>query len=216
MAIHQPPLLRLARHHRQGTRQGKCAAADALEKDYGVDRYIVLGLWGMESSFGDVIVNPKYMRPVIPALAALAWGERAPARLLGSRTAQRAHHRRSRLGKARRDDRLLGRRHGPHPMDAGSVAAHGRRLQPRRPDDAVRRSRRFARRHRALSGRARRLPARRGLGLRGQGRRPRGRRLAHLCGMAKARRPPRGRRALCATERPREAVGAGRAAGRCS
>ena len=29
----------------------------------------------MESSFGDVIVNPKYMRPVIPALAALAWGE---------------------------------------------------------------------------------------------------------------------------------------------
>ena len=46
-----------------------------LEKDYGVDRYIMLGLWGMESSFGDVIVNRKYMRPVIPALAALAWGE---------------------------------------------------------------------------------------------------------------------------------------------
>jgi len=32
-------------------------------------------LWGMESSFGDLVVNPKYMRPVIPALAALAWGE---------------------------------------------------------------------------------------------------------------------------------------------
>jgi len=46
-----------------------------LERDYGVDRYILLGLWGMESSFGDVVVNPKYMRPVIPALAALAWGE---------------------------------------------------------------------------------------------------------------------------------------------
>src|ERR1700687_2705117 len=29
----------------------------------------------MESSFGDVVVNPKYMRPVLPALAALAWGE---------------------------------------------------------------------------------------------------------------------------------------------
>ena len=29
----------------------------------------------MESSFGDVIVNRKYMRPVIPALAALASGE---------------------------------------------------------------------------------------------------------------------------------------------
>ena len=46
-----------------------------IEKDYGVDRTIMLGLWGMESSFGDVIVNRKYMRPVIPALAALAWGE---------------------------------------------------------------------------------------------------------------------------------------------
>ncbi len=46
-----------------------------LEKDYGVDRYTLLGLWGMESSFGDVVTNPKYMRPVIPALAALAWGE---------------------------------------------------------------------------------------------------------------------------------------------
>jgi|SRR5579862_466939 len=46
-----------------------------LEKDYGVDRYTLLGLWGMESSFGDVIVNPKYMRPIIPALAALASGE---------------------------------------------------------------------------------------------------------------------------------------------
>ena len=46
-----------------------------VEKDYGVDRYALLGLWGMESSFGDVITNPKYMRPIIPALAALAWGE---------------------------------------------------------------------------------------------------------------------------------------------
>ena len=46
-----------------------------VEKDYGVDRYALLGLWGMESSFGDVVTNPKYMRPVIPALAALAFGE---------------------------------------------------------------------------------------------------------------------------------------------
>ncbi|HEU4661540.1 MAG TPA: lytic murein transglycosylase [Pseudolabrys sp.] len=46
-----------------------------LERDYGVDRYTLLALWGMESSFGDVVTNPKYMRPVIPALAALAWGE---------------------------------------------------------------------------------------------------------------------------------------------
>src|SRR5579885_3314863 len=46
-----------------------------IEKDYGVDRYILLALWGMESSFGDLSANRKYMRPVIPALAALAWHE---------------------------------------------------------------------------------------------------------------------------------------------
>jgi lytic murein transglycosylase len=46
-----------------------------VEKEYGVDRWMLLGLWGMESSFGDVIDNTKYMRPVIPALAALAYGE---------------------------------------------------------------------------------------------------------------------------------------------
>src|SRR5262249_54079389 len=46
-----------------------------IESEYGVDRYIMLALWGIESSYGEVIDNPKYMRPVIPALAALAWGE---------------------------------------------------------------------------------------------------------------------------------------------
>ena len=46
-----------------------------LESDYGVDRFLMLALWGVESSYGEVIDNPKYMRPVIPALAALAWGE---------------------------------------------------------------------------------------------------------------------------------------------
>jgi len=51
---------------------------DRIERDYGVDRHIMLSLWGNESSYGDVVDNPKYMRPVIPALAALAYG--APRR----------------------------------------------------------------------------------------------------------------------------------------
>ena len=46
-----------------------------IENEYGVDRYTMLALWGIESSYGEVIDNPKYMRPVMPALAALAWGE---------------------------------------------------------------------------------------------------------------------------------------------
>jgi lytic murein transglycosylase len=46
-----------------------------IEHDYGVDRHITLALWGIESSYGDVVTNPKYMRPIIPALAALAFEE---------------------------------------------------------------------------------------------------------------------------------------------
>jgi lytic murein transglycosylase len=46
-----------------------------IEADYGVGRFLMLALWGVESSYGEVIDNPKYMRPVIPALAALAFGE---------------------------------------------------------------------------------------------------------------------------------------------
>jgi membrane-bound lytic murein transglycosylase B len=48
---------------------------ERIEREYGVDRYTMLGVWGMESAFGDLITNPKHMRPVFPALAALAWGE---------------------------------------------------------------------------------------------------------------------------------------------
>ena len=46
-----------------------------VERDYGVAPSIMLGIWGMESAFGDVVVNPKHMRPIVPALTALAWGE---------------------------------------------------------------------------------------------------------------------------------------------
>jgi lytic murein transglycosylase len=65
--------------HRVITGKARAKEYEALlakiEQDYGVDRYLMLGLWGMESSFGDVVANPRYMKPVIPALAALAWGE---------------------------------------------------------------------------------------------------------------------------------------------
>src|SRR5215831_13626133 len=46
-----------------------------IEKDFGVARSIMLGVWGVESTFGDPVVQRNHMRPVIPALAALAWGE---------------------------------------------------------------------------------------------------------------------------------------------
>src|SRR5438477_2344752 len=46
-----------------------------IEKDFGVDRAVILGLWGIESTFGDPVVKQNHSRPVFPALAALAWGE---------------------------------------------------------------------------------------------------------------------------------------------
>src|SRR6185312_9269025 len=100
-------------------------------------------------------------------------------------------------------------RDGPHPMDAGGVAAHGRRLRPRRARLAVRQARRLARRHRALSRRARRLSPRRSVGLRGQSRRPRRRWLAQLRAMAGTRHCARRRQTLRPAGRPRETVDAG-------
>ncbi len=46
-----------------------------IEKDFGVERAVILGLWGIESTFGDPLVKQNHARPVFPALAALAWGE---------------------------------------------------------------------------------------------------------------------------------------------
>jgi membrane-bound lytic murein transglycosylase B len=46
-----------------------------IEREIGVDRYVLLALWGVESAYGDPGIQEKYMRPIFPALAALAWGE---------------------------------------------------------------------------------------------------------------------------------------------
>ena len=45
-----------------------------IEKDYGVQPSVMLGLWGIESTFGDPVVKQNHSRPIFPALAALAWG----------------------------------------------------------------------------------------------------------------------------------------------
>jgi len=46
-----------------------------IERDYGVERGTLLALWGVESAFGDPLVQQNHMRPVFPSLAALAWNE---------------------------------------------------------------------------------------------------------------------------------------------
>jgi lytic murein transglycosylase len=51
------------------------ALLERIERDSGVERHVMLALWGIESAYGDAEVQTKHMRPVFPALAALAWGE---------------------------------------------------------------------------------------------------------------------------------------------
>lgn len=46
-----------------------------IERDYGVPPAVLLGLWGIESAYGDPVVQRNHARPVIPSLAALAWAE---------------------------------------------------------------------------------------------------------------------------------------------
>src|SRR4030088_2784879 len=46
-----------------------------LEQDFGVERGTLLALWGVESAYGDPLVQQNHMRPVFPSLAALAWNE---------------------------------------------------------------------------------------------------------------------------------------------
>lgn len=46
-----------------------------LHRDFGVEPDVLLGLWGMESAFGELVTDEDHMRPVFPSLAALAWGE---------------------------------------------------------------------------------------------------------------------------------------------
>jgi membrane-bound lytic murein transglycosylase B len=46
-----------------------------IEKDFGVERGTLLALWGVESAYGDPLVQQNHMKPVFPSLAALAWNE---------------------------------------------------------------------------------------------------------------------------------------------
>ncbi|MEJ8573848.1 lytic murein transglycosylase [Microbaculum marinum] len=46
---------------------------DAIEAKTGVSRYVVVAIWGMESSYGAVLDNPDIVRSTIRSLATLAY-----------------------------------------------------------------------------------------------------------------------------------------------
>lgn len=53
---------------------------DSIERTYGVDRHILVAIWGMESSYGEVLENPKIVKNVVRSLATLAYADPRRAR----------------------------------------------------------------------------------------------------------------------------------------
>ena len=93
-----------------------------IEQDFGVERGTLLALWGVESAYGDPLVQQNHMTPVFPSLAALAWNEPRRKAYWETELINALEDRRSRLGHAGGNARILGRRDGTYPVDAGSLA----------------------------------------------------------------------------------------------
>ena len=152
-----------------------------IEKDYGVQPSVMLGLWGIEFDLRRPGREAEPLAPDLPGACGAGLGRAAAARLLGNRAHQRAAHRGKGLGHAKGDGRLMGRRNGPHPVDAGGLAQRRHRLRWRWQGQPARQAGRRARQQREVSRQSRKVSARRALGLRGARGRPRlGRDVAQL------------------------------------
>ena len=53
---------------------------DKIEARFGVDRYVVLAIWSMESNYGEILKDKKVMRNVVRSLATLAYGDKKRAK----------------------------------------------------------------------------------------------------------------------------------------
>ncbi len=51
------------------------ASLPAIEAAYGVDRHVLVAIWGIESGYGSVLTDPRKVRPVLRSLATLACSE---------------------------------------------------------------------------------------------------------------------------------------------
>jgi len=97
------------------------ALIEGIENQYGVDRYRMLALWGMESAFGDVATNRSSPHSPGASLADAPIGSRSSSMHSSSSNAD---------GRKKKHDRLAGRRHGTHAVDAIEGALqHGLRVE---------------------------------------------------------------------------------------
>lgn len=53
---------------------------DRIEAKYGVNRYILLAIWSMESNYGEILKNDKVMRSVVRSLATLGYADKKRAK----------------------------------------------------------------------------------------------------------------------------------------
>jgi membrane-bound lytic murein transglycosylase B len=53
---------------------------DKIEARYGVDRHIVVAIWGMESTYGKVLDDPTIVKGVVRSLATLAYADKRRAK----------------------------------------------------------------------------------------------------------------------------------------
>jgi len=53
---------------------------DKIEARYGVDRHIVVAVWGMESTYGDALDDPTVIKNVVQSLATLAYADKKRAK----------------------------------------------------------------------------------------------------------------------------------------
>ena len=139
------------------------ATFDAVERTYGVDRHILVAIWGVETRYGALAGE----RPVLRSLATLACVGRRQHFFRGEFLAalEIASARRRAPGALRR---LLGGRLRADPVHADRVQALRGRLRRRRPPRRRRLGPRPGRLHRQHA-QARRLGVRPDLGLRGRG-----------------------------------------------
>lgn len=49
---------------------------DRIERQFGVDRNILLAIWSMESNYGEILKNDKVMRNVVRSLSTLAYADK--------------------------------------------------------------------------------------------------------------------------------------------
>ncbi|MFP1632164.1 lytic murein transglycosylase [Zhengella sp. ZM62] len=53
---------------------------DRIERRFGVERHILLAIWGIESNYGRILTNDRVMRNVPRSLATLAYGDKRRAK----------------------------------------------------------------------------------------------------------------------------------------